>query len=852
MHSTCTRSSDPYTPYEFLRLASTLALACGNPQTSRGPMKGGFGRCVCVVVAALMLLATPASWAQEARPGGAIAGAVVDPLGARVGGAAVTLILDGKAVKDATADSTGEFVFDGLAEGRYRLEVSSPGFQSRTSDPMFLGSGSKMWVEVALPIGPLEQNVSVTASATQVLPSQIGAPVTVLDSRTLDNLGKPDVLEGLRLMPGVSLVQTGARGGVTSIFVRGGNSNFNKVLIDGIPANDIGGGVDVSQYSVAGIERIEALRDPNSVGFGTDALSGVVSLVSKRGQYRIPEATISIDGGNLGTHHESASIGGTVRRFDYFSEFFNLDTDNDVPNNKYRTKTYAGRFGVALGHGSDVSGTVRWIDRHVESPNGISLFGTPDDSFQNFKTLLTSVSSQTQITGKWQATARFGTWDGRGHVENPTISGTPFNAGFAIVGLGNTMTITGANGYSATGRGILDFGTFVSDSRSARIGFYGQTAYQALPDLSIAGGANFEREQGWPSTNIEGDPNATRNNHAVWVEGSGTLVHRVNVTAGVGYAHNEVFDNAWSPRVSIAAYLKAPSNDFWSDTRLTFNAGKGIKAPTVFQSQNSLLVLMQRTAAGAALAAASGIGPVGPERGRNVDVGIEQGIWNGKARARVAYFDNAFYDLVESVSRNLLPQLGIPADVAATVSSANVNSQSFTSKGVEASADAQVGRVRLAASFTHVNAEITKSLSSGALTPSFNPAFPLVPIGNFSPLLGQKPFRRPANTGNLMVTYVEGRAAATVSGYFAGKSNDSTFLGGSDANFGNSLLLPNEDLNAGYAKMDLSGSYQFHRSLKWYITVENLLNKHYEPAFGFPGLPINVRTGVTVAVGGGK
>ncbi len=134
-------------------------------------------------------------------------------------------------------------------------------------------------------------------------------------------------------------------------------------------------------------------------------------------------------------------------------------------------------------------------------------------------------------------------------------------------------------------------------------------------------------------------------------------------------------------------------------------------------------------------------------------------MWQGRARVRVAYFDNAFYDLVESVSRNLLPQLGIPVDVAAPVTSANVNSQSFTAKGVETSADAQIGRVRFAASFTHLNATITKSLSSGALTPSFNPAFPGIPIGNFSPLLGQQPFRRPANTGSLLVSYAQGTGA---------------------------------------------------------------------------------------------
>jgi len=802
-------------------------------------------RRVFVLLIALLVLPASSSWAQ---PRGSIRASVLDPLGARISGATIKLLRAGAVIRDGSSDESGAVVFGALDEGRYQLEVSAPGFQTRTTDPIFV-AGSQVAVDIALPLGPLEQSVSVTAAATGVLPSQIGAPVTVLDAAVVESLGKPDVFEALRLMPGVSLVQTGARGGVTSVFVRGGNSTFNKVLVDGIPANDIGGAVDLSQFAVTGIDRIEALRDPNSVVFGSDALSGVISLVSRRGRTPIPQATFTLDGGNLGTNRESAAAGGTVQRFDYFSELSHLGTDNDVPNNKYRDTTYAGRFGAAVGRSTDLSGTIRWIDRRFESPNGIDLFGTPDDQFQAYTIKLFGLASQSQITDKWQTTMRFGSFDQRAHFGNPTLSGTNIGG----TGFGNVMTITGANGYSVTGRGVLDFGPFSSDSRSARQGFYAQTSYQVLRDVNIAGGVNFEREQGFPSANIDGDPTTTRNNRAVWVEGRGTVLRRISVTAGLGYAHNEAFENAFSPRLSIAAYLREPSSTaFWGDTRLTSNAGKGIKAPTIFQATNSLFVLLQGTPAGAALAATAGIRPVGPERGRNVDVGIEQGLWRGRARVRVAYFDNAFYDLVESVGRTLLPQLGIPVDVAAQVTSAYVNSQSFTAKGVETSADAQVGRVRFAASYTHLNATITKSLSSGALTPSFNPAFPGIPIGNFSPLLGQQPFRRPANTGNLFVSYARGPAVLAVSGYFAGKSNDSTFLGGSDANFGNSLLLPNEDLDGGYAKMDLSGSYAFHRSLKWYITVENFLDRHYEPAFGFPELPINVRTGVTVTVGGGR
>ena len=436
------------------------------------------------------------------------------------------------------------------------------------------------------------------------------------------------------------------------------------------------------------------------------------------------------------------------------------------------------------------------------------------------------------------------------HYVNPAPTGTPYDPfGFGANYLGQTVTITGANGYSVTGRGAVDFGTFDSQTRSARQGLYAQTTYQVNEDWSVSGGGDYEREQAF--TVVNADPTTTRNNGAVWTEARGSLADRITVTGGIGYAHIEGYASRYSPRLSLAASLRRPmSNAFWSDTRLTFNAGKGIKATSVTSVNNSLYRLLQKTPEGAALAERAGIGPIGPERGRNLDVGIEQGLWGGRARARVAYFNNEFFDLVEFVSRNLLPQFGISPDAAAVAGSgAYVNSQSFKAHGLEASADAAFGRLRLSGSYTYLGAEVTRSLSS-SVAPQFNPAFPGVPIGGFTALVGQRPFRRPASTGSLLVGYTQGRASVAVTGYFAGKSDDSTFLVGSDIDFGNSMLLPNHNLNFGYAKIDVSGSVQIHRRLKWYVTIENLMDQHYEPTFGFPALPTNVRTGLTVALGG--
>jgi iron complex outermembrane receptor protein/vitamin B12 transporter len=673
----------------------------------------------------------------------------------------------------------------------------------------------------------------------------VGASVSVFDSQTLEAIGKLDMIEVLRLAPGSSLVQTGGRGGTTSDFIRGGNSNFNRVLIDGIPVNDIGGGVDLGQFALAGIDQIEVLRQANSVIAGPDALAGVIAATTRRGTTRIPEAALALNGGSLGTLQESASGGGVVQRVDYFSEFAHFETDNDQPNNEYRVKTYAGRFGAAVAQNTYLSATIRWLDKFYASPNGMNLFGTPDDASQADRMYLVGFGGQTQISNKWVASARLGLSDQRAHFINPTTSGEIFSG----TGFGDVVTIKGANGYSSTGRGVLDYGPYDSPSRAARQGLYAQSTYQWNGNLSISGGGNFEHEAAY--SNPDADPTTTRDNGTIWVEGRGSLVDRLSVTAGLGYAHLEGYASRYTPRLSLAMLVRKPTADaLWSDTRVTFNTGNGVKSTSVTAVDRSLYRLLLTVPGGQAIADQNGIGPIGPERGRNLDVGLEQGLLGGRLRGRVSYFHNAFFDLVEFVSRNQLPSFGVPPAVAALVGTgAYVNSQSFTTQGLELSADARFGDLRVSGSYTYLDAEVTESLSSN-VSPQFNPLFPGIPIGGYTALVGQRPFRRPANTGNVLLSYVRGRATGAVSAYFAGKADDSTFLVGADQNFGNTLLLPNQDLNFAYAKVDLSGSAQILPRLKWFATLENLFDVDYQPTFGFPALPVNFRTGITLRLGG--
>jgi iron complex outermembrane receptor protein/vitamin B12 transporter len=290
-----------------------------------------------------------------------------------------------------------------------------------------------------------------------------------------------------------------------------------------------------------------------------------------------------------------------------------------------------------------------------------------------------------------------------------------------------------------------------------------------------------------------------------------------------------------TPRLSVATYLRHPSAiSAVGDTKISFNVGKGIKAPSVFQQQNALSTLVPSASA------------LGPERSTSIDIGVEQGFWYGRARVRTAYFHNTYDNLIEFLGRTQLTHAGVPAAVAAaTQFGAYLNSSSFRAQGIETSFDAAVGpSVRMNASYTYLDAVVTQAFSAVAAT---NDSFPGVSIGAFSPLVGERPFRRPPQSGSVMVMVVRGSAAVTLSGYFAGKRDDSTFL--SDKFFGNSLLLPNRDLDPAYQKLDLSASYRLHPRVSVFTSIENILDKHYDASFGFPSLPRAARVGARVQLG---
>ena len=799
---------------------------------------------------ALTLTCLPANSQLTAQQDKSIHGQVLDPLGSLVPNASVDLLSRGRIVAHATTDDSGVYQLALPASGRYSLRVSAPTFQTTSTAAAFLTGA--MELNVTLSTATLTQQVTVTATGTPIPEAQTGASVTVLPSE--DFRFMPEIQDPLRLIPGAQVTQTGQVGGTTGLSIRGASTDANKVLIDGVPANSIGGGVEFANIANVGFDSIEVLREPNSALYGSDALAGVVSLQTTRGKTSLPLFTYSGDAGNFGTYRNEVTAGTIIRKFDLFSAFARMDTRNNILNSEFHNATYTGNFGWKPDAANELRFTVRHLDVSGGQPNAIALYGIPDDGQQKEQDNYYSAIWNNQTTSKWHSQIRYGGLRQNGEYSEFGATGIlDPNTGLYD---GNVVSITGANGYSVTGQAVFQYSNAFSQSLSAtkRDFVYAQTDYEVTSHFLALGAFKYENENG--SSISTGYPTSAiqRGNYSYTIQLSGDLKNRLFYNLGTGLEDNGLFGFAATPRASLAYYLVKPSDaGVFNGTKLHGSFGKGIKEPSVYQQANSLYDTLQMQPGGSALDAQYNVRPLGAENSRTFDAGVDQQILRGRARLGVTYFHDEFTNGVEYVPPAGLVELGVPAAsiLAAQYIGAYLNSSAFRTQGMEFESEYKVGSHLFArGGYTYTDAVVQRSFSSDNLAPTFNSAFDFgtIPIGAFSPLVGARPFRVAPHSGYFGLNYTRSKLYLSLSGTLVGRRDDSDFL--SDSNFGSSLLLPNRNLDGSYQRLDLGGGYQLTPRINIYTNIQNLLSEHYSEAFGYPALPLTVRSGIKFNFGG--
>lgn len=536
------------------------------------------------LLAVYILTCVPSSLAQTQ---GTLSGRLADPSGAAIAGARVTALPIG---------AEGSFMAKTGADGRYRLTLPAGRYRVRIRDAAFasierevqLSGGQTFIWSPRLALRPLASTVTVTADARPLPVEDATGPVDIVTAAQIRQREGVALAPLLASLPGISLSQLGPMGGITSLFLDGGNSNFTKVLVDGTPVNEPGGKIDLSNYMLDDVEKIEVVHGATSALFGSDAMTGVVQIFTRRGTTRRPLVHFSADGGKYSTWHSGADVSGLLGRFDYSAAAAFWNTDGQGVNDRFRDHTLSGNVGWKF---SSKDG-MRLAVRSSASDAGVAgqtLFLPPDPNQHDaLKNISANFTWDAQIGDHWH-----------------------HHLGIRESYLGETYA---------------DLPIYSTRNEYNRAGFEEQSSY-LFGEGALTAGYDYEIENGY-----YGGVHQRRNNQAGYLEAQVEPLRRLTLLAGGRAEANQSFGTRVVPRLG-ASYAVRIGSGFWGPTRAYASYGLGIKEPTFSQSFFPDPCF-------------PGNPNLRPERSRTIDAGIDQTLAEDHARISVNAFDNLFYDII--------------------------------------------------------------------------------------------------------------------------------------------------------------------------------------------------------------
>jgi vitamin B12 transporter len=713
---------------------------------------------------------------------------VVDPQSAAVAGAQIMLLPGGSTspLHVSTTSATGLVSFEEMGQGNYRLRVLAPGFAPETADVVAPHPGI---LTIQLHVAPETETVVVTATRTPTPSEEAGADVSSLSNEQLQTMNPVAGSDALRFLPGAVVNTAGQRGGLSSLFVRGGNSDYNKVIVDGVSVTEPGGAIDFGTLSLAGADRMELLRGTQSTLYGSDAMSSVVQVWTQTGGTPTPEVRFGADAGNYGTENGYASLAGTHERFDYnvFGNQFN--TAGSGANDDYSNSLE----GANVGFAANQQVALRLRFRHDTSATG-----TPGAWNYNGQNVFNEFGTTYLLTPDL---------DGRAH-KNEIISSfdvavkTSANWTNDFTGFEyNYRTISFDDGASTENTPFGPINTpFVATVNINRAGFDYLGDYVERSWAQTTFGYQFEDEVGSANSPIPADfasfGHGLRLNEAFYGQ-QALKLGRLNVVAGARFAHNTTFGNVGVPRVA-AGFQVFHGEHIFSGTRLTGSYATGIKEPRFEES----FVTSEFQLPNPNLKA---------ERNRALEAGFQQNLLNRFVLVG-NYYNNLFHDQIAFITVN--PN---------TFQGQYQNLQKSLAHGAEAELQTRITqRLSWNTAYTYTSTQIL------AATPGSSP-----PNAAGDPFL-----RRPKHSATTLLSYLSSRWGGTIGGSFVGRRPDDDFEGF------------NIDHTPGYFLLDLGGWYKINSHMTAYANVENATNHFYEEVTGYPSLRANFRTGMRFRFGG--
>ncbi len=647
---------------------------------------------------------------------------VNDPQSAAMADARVSLI-SGEHITSAleTTSASGTAIFRQVEPGSYLLQVFAPGFAPQEVTVQVMNDTPPP-VEISLVLATIAQTVVVTATQTAVPVQESGAAVSTIDEPTLEVRQPLAADDAIRFLPGAVINNAGRRGGQSSLFVRGGDSRYNKVIVDGVTVNDPGGTFDFGVVPLTAVDRVEFVRGAESTLYGSDAMTSVLQFFTAIGRTRSPEVKFGAEGGTFSTARGYASLAGILGRFDYNLFGDQTNTEGQGVNDQYSNSSQGANAGVQMGPHADL----RVHLRHSNSRTGVQ-------SYWNFggQPLLTPDTDQRARQNNFLASAELS-------VSAPS----QWQHHFSVFEYNHRRQ--NVDSFNDVGRvsplfGPLDFPfSDIAHINRAGLDYRGEFAPRTWARSTF--GYNFEDENGFV-----GDPTAPthglRRNHAAYAQQLLTW-KRLSVVGGARFVHNESFGNVGVPHVA-GSLLVFRGGDVLSGTHLRFAYGRGIKEPRLEESAGSgggFIVIPNLK--------------LKPEENRSLEAGVQQSLFGGKAWLSAQYFNNLFRNQIA------FSTLTVPAPIFFEGQYVNVNQALAHGAEFEIHTRPSVS-LSFDGSYTYTSTQILKS--------------PLA----FDPLLaeGQPLLRRPRHSGNMALNYIRSRWGSDAAATFIGRRTDSDFSG---------------------------------------------------------------------------
>ncbi len=251
--------------------------------------------------------------------------------------------------------------------------------------------------------------VVVTATKVEVPLRETAASTTVIDGRTLEEKHTNTVLDALRAVPGLHVVQNGGPGSATSVFIRGAKSEHTLVLIDGVQVNSPTLGLyNFANLTTDNIERIEIIRGPQSTLYGSDAIGGVIHIITKKGSGPF-SGSASFEGGAFDSFKEEVQLNGAAGHFDYSFSAARFDTEGfskanaaagNTEEDAYGNTTVSSRLGLNFTQDARLDWSLRFSDAKVNLDNSFPVMDDLNASQEN-ESLSTALILVTPVIENW-------------------------------------------------------------------------------------------------------------------------------------------------------------------------------------------------------------------------------------------------------------------------------------------------------------------------------------------------------------------------------------------------------------------------------------------------------------------